>query len=73
MNMFLHGVEPHVYLGDSLYEPERGGRAAMVLPNNILFSDEAAEVFRYLMEDCNLHTILRLPNGTFTPYSQGVK
>jgi type I restriction enzyme M protein len=25
------------------------------------------------MQDCNLHTILRLPRGTFTPYSQGVK
>lgn len=121
MNMFLHGIEPHIYLGDSLYEPDRGerydciltnppfgtkganqapvrddftvstsnkqlnfvqhvmtilnrgGRAAMVLPDNVLFSDEAAEVFRYLMEDCNLHTILRLPNGTFAPYSQGVK
>ena len=45
----------------------------MVLPDNVLFSDEAAEVFRYLMEDCSLHTILRLPNGTFSPYSQGVK
>lgn len=52
---------------------KKGGRAAMVLPDNVLFSDEAAEVFKYLTEDCNLHTILRLPNGTFTPYSQGVK
>src|SRR5919109_1932535 len=25
------------------------------------------------MQDCNLHTVLRLPRGTFTPYSQGVK
>ena len=40
---------------------------------NVLFSDEAGDVFKYLMEDCNLHTVLRLPNGTFTPYSQGVK
>lgn len=45
----------------------------MVLPDNVLFSDEAADVFKFLMEDCNLHTVLRLPNGTFTPYSQGVK
>ncbi|MFA5893987.1 MAG: class I SAM-dependent DNA methyltransferase [Candidatus Margulisiibacteriota bacterium] len=50
-----------------------GGRAAMVLPDNVLFSDEAGDVFKYLMEDCNVHTILRLPNGTFTPYSQGIK
>jgi len=121
MNLFLHGLEPRIYLGDSIYEPDRGerydciltnppfgtkganqapvrddftvsssnkqlnfiqhvvtilkpgGRAAMVLPDNVLFSDEAGEVFKYLMEDCNVHTLLRLPNGTFTPYSQGVK
>lgn len=50
-----------------------GGRAAVVLPDNCLFESKAAEVFEILMQDCNLHTILRLPNGTFTPYSQGVK
>lgn len=121
MNLFLHGLEPRIYLGDSIYEPERGerynlvltnppfgtrganqapvrddftvstsnkqlnfvqhvstilkpgGRAAIVLPDNVLFSDEASRVFKFLMEDCNVHTVLRLPNGTFTPYSQGVK
>jgi type I restriction enzyme M protein len=121
MNLFLHGLESEIYLGDSIYETDRGyqydcvltnppfgtkganqaptrddftvstsnkqlnfvqhvvtilkrgGRAAMVLPDNVLFSDEAADVFKYLTEDCNLHTILRLPNGTFSPYSQGVK
>jgi type I restriction enzyme M protein len=50
-----------------------GGRAAVVLPDNVLFSDQAAEVFKIVMHDCNMHTVLRLPNGTFTPYSQGVK
>jgi type I restriction enzyme M protein len=121
MNLYLHGVEPHIYLGDTLYEPDRGerydviltnppfgtrganqapdredftietsnkqlnfvqhvvntlkpgGRAAMVLPDNCLFEDKAGEVFEILMQDCNLHTVLRLPRGTFTPYSQGVK
>jgi len=121
MNLFLHGLEPTIYLGDSIYEsnrgelydcvltnppfgtkganqaPERddftietsnkqlnfvqhvmnilkpGGRAAMVLPDNCLFEDKAGEVFKILMQDCRLHTILRLPRGTFTPYSQGVK
>lgn len=121
MNLFLHGLEPQIYLGDSIYEPERGerydciltnppfgtkganqapvrddftvstsnkqlnfiqhvvtilkpgGRAAIVLPDNVLFADAAGEVIKYLMEDCNVHTVLRLPNGTFTPYSQGVK
>lgn len=121
MNLFLHGIEAQIYLGDSIYEakrgehydcvltnppfgtkganqaPERddftietsnkqlnfvqhvmnilkpGGRAAIVLPDNCLFEDKAGEVFEILMQDCNLHTILRLPRGTFTPYSQGVK
>ncbi len=121
MNLFLHGLEPTIYLGDTIYEPDRGerydivltnppfgtkganqapdrddftietsnkqlnfvqhvmtilkpgGRAAMVLPDNCLFEGKAGEVFKLLMEDCNLHTVLRLPRGTFTPYSQGVK
>lgn len=50
-----------------------GGRAAIVLPDNVLFEDKAGEVFEILMQDCTLHTIVRLPRGTFTPYAQGVK
>ncbi len=121
MNLFLHGVEPQIKLGDTIYEnpdsqrfdciltnppfgtkganqvPERedftistsnkqlnfvqhiltvlkcGGRAAVVLPDNCLFADQAGEVFQILTQDCSLHTVLRLPRGTFTPYSQGVK
>lgn len=121
MNLFLHGIEPKIYLGDTIEHPDRGerydiiltnppfgtkganqaperedftietsnkqlnfvqhvvsilkpgGRAAMVLPDNCLFEGKAGEVFKLLMEDCNLHTILRLPRGTFTPYSPGVK
>jgi len=121
MNLYLHGVEPHIKLGDTIYEnpdpqrfdciltnppfgtkganqvPDRddftietsnkqlnflqhiltvlkdGGRAAVVLPDNCLFADQAGEVFQILTQDCDLHTVLRLPRGTFTPYSQGVK
>lgn len=121
MNLFLHNVEPTIYLGDTIYEapssqrfdiiltnppfgtkgasqaPDRedftvetsnkqlnfvqhiltvlkpGGRAAVVLPDNCLFADQAGEVFEILTKDCDLHTVLRLPRGTFTPYSQGVK
>jgi type I restriction enzyme M protein len=121
MNMYLHGLEPHIALGDSIYTipsgqhfdvvmtnppfgtkganqaPTRddftistsnkqlnfiqhvmtilkpGGRAAVVVPDNCLFADQAGEVFKILTEDCNLHTVLRLPNGTFTPYSPGTK
>lgn len=121
MNLYLHGIESQIRLGDSLYEPDNGdrfdviltnppfgtkganqaperqdftvstsnkqlnfvqhiltilkpgGRAAVVLPDNVLFENSAGDVFKILMQDCNLHTILRLPRGTFTPYSQGVK
>jgi type I restriction enzyme M protein len=121
MNLYLHGLEPHVGLGDSIYTippserfdvvmtnppfgtkganqaPTRddftistsnkqlnfiqhvitilkpGGRAAVVVPDNCLFADQAGDVFKILTEDCNLHTVLRLPNGTFTPYSPGTK
>ena len=121
MNLYLHGIEPHIKLGNSTYEPpgsdrfdvvltnppfgtrganqapdrddftiatsnkqlnfvqhiltilKPGGRAAVVLPDNCLFADQAGEVFKIVTEDCDLHTVLRLPRGTFTPYSQGVK
>ncbi|HEX7705774.1 MAG TPA: N-6 DNA methylase, partial [Thermoanaerobaculia bacterium] len=52
---------------------KKGGRAAVVLPDNCLFADQAGEVFEIITHDCDVHTILRLPRGTFTPYSQGVK
>ncbi|MGL4605763.1 MAG: HsdM family class I SAM-dependent methyltransferase, partial [Iodobacter sp.] len=49
-----------------------GGRAAVVLPDNVLFeAGVGADVRRDLMDKCNLHTILRLPTGIF--YAQGVK
>lgn len=47
-------------------------RAAVVLPDNVLFADGDGEKIRVdLMEKCNLHTVLRLPTGIF--YAQGVK
>ena len=54
----------------SLLKP--GGRAAMVVPDNILFEAGSTErVRRYLLTECDLHTLLRLPTGIF--YAQGVK
>lgn len=50
-----------------------GGRAAVVVPDNVLFADQAGEVFKVLLEDCDVHTVLRCPRGTFTPYSPGTK
>src|SRR5204862_107451 len=47
-----------------------GGRCGMVLPNGFLFGGGvAAEVKRQLLTRFNLHTIVRLPNGTFAPYT----
>ena len=43
------------------------------MPDNCLFADQAGEVFKILTQDCDLHTVLRLPSGTFTPYSAGIK
>jgi type I restriction enzyme M protein len=48
------------------------GRAAVVLPDNVLFEGATgARIRADLMDKCNLHTILRLPTGIF--YAQGVK
>jgi type I restriction enzyme M protein len=47
-----------------------GGRGGIVLPNGFLFgTGVAAEVKRQLLNRCNLHTIVRLPNGVFAPYT----
>jgi type I restriction enzyme M protein len=49
-----------------------GGRAAVVVPDNVLFEDHTGRRLRtWLMDLCDLHTILRLPTGIF--YAQGVK
>jgi type I restriction enzyme M protein len=49
-----------------------GGRAAVVVPDNVLFEGGAGEtVRRKLLEECDVHTLLRLPTGIF--YAQGVK
>ena len=48
------------------------GRAAMVVPDNVLFEGGAGEtVRRKLLAECDVHTLLRLPTGVF--YAQGVK
>ncbi|HTK06635.1 MAG TPA: class I SAM-dependent DNA methyltransferase [Ktedonobacteraceae bacterium] len=58
----------HVY---SLLRPE-GGRAAVVVPDNVLFEGGAGETIRRnLLQNCDVHTMLRLPTGIF--YAQGVK
>lgn len=59
----------HIYRS---LKPDGKARAAVVLPDNVLFADGEGEKIRVdLMDKCNLHTILRLPTGIF--YAQGVK
>ena len=51
---------------------KQDGKAAVVLPDNVLFEGGAGEkIRRKLLETCDVHTILRLPTGIF--YAQGVK
>lgn len=51
---------------------KHGGRAAVVLPDNVLFADgDGGRIRADLMDKCDLHTVLRLPTGIF--YAQGVK
>lgn len=46
------------------------GRCGMVVPNGVLFGDGiAARVKEELLKEFNLHTIVRLPNGVFAPYT----
>ncbi len=60
----------HIYR--SLRTDTGMARAAVVLPDNVLFADGEGENIRVdLMNKCNLHTVLRLPTGIF--YAQGVK
>ena len=47
-----------------------GGRAAVVLPDGSLFGEGVkTRLKEHLMEECNLHTIVRLPNSVFRPYA----
>jgi type I restriction enzyme M protein len=50
-----------------------GGRAAIVLPDGTLFGEGVkTRLKEHLLEQCSLHTIVRLPNGVFNPYT-GIK
>ena len=50
-----------------------GGRGALVLPDGTLFGEGVkSRIKEQLLAECNLHTIVRLPNGVFSPYT-GIK
>ena len=71
MNLVLHGLEPHIKLGDSIYEVPDGRRFDVVLTNPPFGTKGANQAGprRFHGQQSNM----RLPRGTFTPYSQGVK
>lgn len=65
-------IGPMPFLEHAIRMLKPGGRCAIVMPDNILFGDGlGTELRRFLMVNCNLHTILRLPTGIF--YAQAVK
>jgi type I restriction enzyme M protein len=52
---------------------KEGGRGAIVLPDGTLFGEGVkTRIKEKMLEECNLHTIIRLPNGVFAPYT-GIK
>jgi type I restriction enzyme M protein len=60
LNLIIHLLKP-------------GGRAAIVLPDGFLFGEGIkTRLKEKLLTECNLHTIIRLPNGVFSPYT-GIK
>lgn len=63
-----------LFLYAILDQLKRGGRCAIVLPNGSLFASGensiGARIKRKLLKECNLHTIVRLPQGVFAPYTQ---
>lgn len=49
---------------------KNGGRAAVIVPNGVLFSDGVgARIKHDLLKEYDLHTVVRLPNGVFAPYT----
>ncbi|MEV8114685.1 N-6 DNA methylase [Streptomyces xiamenensis] len=61
-----------LFLYSILDQLKRGGRCAIVLPNGSLSAageSLGAKIKKKLMQDCDLHTIVRLPQGVFSPYT----
>ena len=60
-----------LFLSLILYRLKKGGRAAVIIPDGFLFGQDAAkvEIKRRLVEENNLHTIVRLPQSVFAPYT----
>src|SRR5262249_39100396 len=59
-----------LFLALVLHLLKPGGRGAIVLPDSSLFAEGVKQTLRErLMQECELHTIVRLPHGVFSPYT----
>lgn len=60
-----------LFLALILYRLKRGGRAAVIIPDGFLFGQDSAkvEIKRRLVEEFNLHTVVRMPQSVFAPYT----
>ena len=60
-----------LFIVEILYRLKENGRVGIVLPDGFLFGNEGAKynIKKKLMEECNLHTIIRLPGSVFAPYT----
>ena len=60
-----------LFVALSVKRLKNGGRGVIVLPDGFLFGNDNAKVAikKYLMKECNLHTIIRLPQSCFAPYT----
>ena len=60
-----------LFLGLILYRLKKNGRAAVIIPDGFLFGQDGAklEVKRRLLEEANLHTVVRMPQSVFAPYT----
>lgn len=60
-----------LFLGLILYRLKKGGRAAVIIPDGFLFGQDAAkiEIKRRLLEEMSLHTVVRMPQSVFAPYT----
>ena len=62
--------QPDLFLQLIIHLLKDGGRAAIVLPDGTLFGEGVkTRIKEKLLTECNLHTIVRLPNGVFAPYT----
>lgn len=67
----MPGTKEHAFLLHIAEQLQPGGRAAVIVPDGVLFGNgKGAQVRRYLLENLHVHTLLRLPTGIF--YATGI-